>query len=305
MKFRTLVVLVWAGALSAWVIYERALRNDLPPPEPPPPPRSEAIVTSAATCPHADLAGMTGTADSLIAAGQDWVRIIGYFPDVEGFAGVYVFVIGPPGGDDHTLTFASDGHRCDRCGAESVKRLAAVPYHRILYPDDAPAADINRDGITEILIPHRKKDDPFDETRWHVFQIHEGAVHNLTPPMENFFPRRPQDIDGDGVCELVFSPEADRPGYDRYLVWDPEARRYSETLADPLYEQLMAELQDVFLQGPTDGDVFAPFLFYATLRGMAENAWEIARPWILAAGIDLEAFRERLDAAVKDLTIPR
>ena len=286
MKSRILIVLVWAGALAAWVVYERALRNGPPPPEPPPPPRSEAI-------PHTDLAGMTGTADSLIAAGQDWVRIIGYFPDVEGFAGVYVFVVGPPGGDDHTLTFAND------------KRLAAVPYHRILTPDGAPAADINRDGITEILIPHRKKDDPFDETRWHVFQIHAGAVHNLTPKMENFFPRRPQDIDGDGVCELVFSPEADRPGYDRFLVWDPEARRYSESLADPLYEQLMAGLLVVFLQGPADGEVFAPFLFYATLRGMAENAWEIARPWILAAGIDLEAFRKRLDEAVKDLTIPR
>lgn len=284
---RKIVIAAWIAALSAWVVYERTLRQEPPPPPPPPPAAPEP-------CLEAHHGGTTEVAEALIADGRRLVWIAGFRTDFPGpyvTPDVHVAATEDRTEVGHRLDFFRMNQNCPRCGGPSWRPLATVDYPNHLIAHGPRSEDLNADNRTELLIP-------LWNGGWDVFTVRDDAVVRMNPTLDGAYAGLPQDLDGDGVSELVYWDIRDTPHIPRFLVWD--GGRYAESAE--WYEREMTRIAE---RPRHDGPLVSQYICYATLLGRAGDAWEVARPWIIAAGLDEHALRDQLEVAFADLTLYR
>lgn len=257
MSVKAFAIAAWIAALAAWAIYERTLQRQTPPPPPPPPPPIEPCIHDT----------MSDYLAVLTSEGRDLLWMFGCPTHYDGpTVGPSVVAIA----GRHELRFFVEGDYCLRCQSFTGSRIATFDYGDATIAHSPRLLDLTGDGRPELLVP-------VWADRWDAYRVAADRVEPLTPALPGAFPGLPEDLDGDGVFELIYW----QAGHARFMVWDGE--RYRE---DPsLYEREMFDFAGL----PED------YLFYAMLLGRFDDAFEVARPWILAAGEDEHALRERLE----------
>jgi hypothetical protein len=285
---RVIVVATWIAALAAWAVYERTLRETPPPPPPPPP--------LPAPCASAHHGAITEIVQLQIAEGRRllWAHAFRSTVYSEQHSPDLCAVATEDAAEsDHRLDVYRIGETCPTCGGRAWRILSTVDYSGNLIQPASRIDDLNHDGRTDLLVS-------LAYAGWDVFTVGADTLIQLDPTIDGTDSDFPKDVDGDGIAELVYTNR--HLLTTRFLVWDPEKHHYSEEHAVPLYEREMEEIQR--RTDPCENDARL-FIFYATLLGRADDAWEVARPWIIVAGLDEHALRDQLEVAYAGLTLYR
>jgi hypothetical protein len=177
-RAKRIAIVTWVVALSTMVLVELSLRATPaapPPPAPPPPPEAPCH-----TDVHADLTRLLA---QRIADGRDLLWVCGFSSDAAGSAvspDVFAIASQDRATLRHRLEFAVADRTCAACGVRAVRPAASFDY--ALLRHGAVAADINRDGWTELQVPSER------DAR-HVYQVRGYEVRRLTPEPDGDAPR--------------------------------------------------------------------------------------------------------------------